>query len=178
MGGWQAAAEAGLELRQVPRFDERADQLWDAVAPVLGFSVRRDTAYLNWKFADHHYHAYVLWLAERAGELRGYIVLRREDIEGLTYGYRVDLLTDPNEPEPAMFLVRSALMHFHVLGVDLVKVLFSWDAYSRVLSALRFIRTSASPGFLVFANDTALITRLRNPAEWHVTKGDSDLGAV
>ena len=68
---------AGFTLRQVSRFDARADQLWETVAPSIGLVVRRYMAYLNWKFAEHPYHSYVLWIAERGDALKGYVVLRR-----------------------------------------------------------------------------------------------------
>ena len=40
----------GAEVRLIQRFDDSFTELWDALAPRFDFAVRRDAAYLNWKF--------------------------------------------------------------------------------------------------------------------------------
>ena len=38
------------EVRLIQRFDDSFTELWDELAPKFDFAVRRDAAYLNWKF--------------------------------------------------------------------------------------------------------------------------------
>ena len=40
------------EVRIVPRFDDSFTVLWERLAPKFDLAVRRDAAYLNWKFAN------------------------------------------------------------------------------------------------------------------------------
>src|SRR3954451_7419799 len=40
------------EVRMVQRFDDSFAELWESLAPKFGLAVRRDAAYLNWKFVD------------------------------------------------------------------------------------------------------------------------------
>ena len=40
----------GAEVRLIQRFDDSFTELWEALAPKFDFAVRRDAAYLNWKF--------------------------------------------------------------------------------------------------------------------------------
>src|SRR4029450_5983704 len=41
---------AGIEVRRITTFDARFTALWDRVAPKFSFAVRRDAAYLQWKY--------------------------------------------------------------------------------------------------------------------------------
>ena len=40
----------GAEVRLIQRFDDSFTELWESLAPRFDFAVRRDAAYLNWKF--------------------------------------------------------------------------------------------------------------------------------
>jgi hypothetical protein len=65
----------GLEVLDVARFDAAADHLWRRVRAGYPFAVRRDAAYLNWRYADCP-QAFLTWEVRSGRELRGIAVLR------------------------------------------------------------------------------------------------------
>lgn len=91
-----SAAVAGLRLEQAPCFDERADAVWTRCAPHYRVLVRRDRAFLSWRFdrfPDHgRYERH--WLL-RGGETAGYAVLRVGEHHGVRAGHLVDFLCEP-----------------------------------------------------------------------------------
>ena len=48
------------EVRLIRRFDDSFTELWDALAPKFDLAVRRDAAYLNWKFATAPHVRYTM----------------------------------------------------------------------------------------------------------------------
>lgn len=62
-------------LRVVERFDNRIDELFESVAPAFGICGKRDSAYLNWRFANHPFNKYMLLECVSRNRLTGYAVL-------------------------------------------------------------------------------------------------------
>src|ERR671931_1984093 len=53
------------EVRLIQRFDESFNALWDELAPKFEFAVRRDAAYLNWKFVSAPHVRYSIAMLRR-----------------------------------------------------------------------------------------------------------------
>ncbi len=73
-----APPPSAVEVRDVARFGDDADELWNTCAPELGTAVVRDARYLNWRYADHPDHPHLLLEARdaRTGTLRGLATAR------------------------------------------------------------------------------------------------------
>lgn len=69
-------AGRGVSIEEVGRAGPEFDALFDRLAPDLRLLVRRDAAYLNWRFKDHPDFRYQLFAARDARQLRGYAVVR------------------------------------------------------------------------------------------------------
>jgi hypothetical protein len=95
-------------IERFTEFDERVAELWKRCAIAWGACVRRDAAFLNWRFRDHPLARYeMLGVRDSDGELAGYAVARRADwpTKG---GYVIaDWLVRPDAPEVAELLIRA-----------------------------------------------------------------------
>jgi GNAT superfamily N-acetyltransferase len=62
------------EVRLIRRFDASFDKLWARLAPRFDVAVRRDAAYLQWKFVSPPHVRYAIAALYRDGEAQGYVV--------------------------------------------------------------------------------------------------------
>jgi len=73
--------------------DNRIDRLWQRVGPALGLTVKRDCAYLSWRYEHNPYRRYRLLGITRLRRLQALAVLHGEGSEIAL----IDLLTSPAE---------------------------------------------------------------------------------
>ncbi len=159
---------------EIPRFDERFDALWERVKGELKVAVVRDSAYLNWRFADSP-NGYRLFALEAGGgeQVRGYVVLYREEERGLAH--IADFLAEDREAvKPLLSRADRAArqegcwaLSCWSLDDGRLSAQLKPNGYLRVKSpntlALVDIRCSAEQRGL-----------LQDPANWYLTIGDSD----
>jgi hypothetical protein len=79
--------------------------------------VRRDAAYLRWKYLECPHRRYDLLEARRGGELAGYAVSRLDDYRGTRLGWIVDVFTDTRDEAARGALVHALLASFRARGV-------------------------------------------------------------
>ena len=169
----------GHEVREVTRFDERFDRLWDRVKADLPIAGVRDHAFLNWRYIDTPTGKHVARAVERDGELVGYVVYE----EGHGRGYVVDLLGVDADAEDAA--LRAALVDLKARGNPMA--FFSTLACDRTEALLRRNRLFAHPRKKPFRTATPFIVRvlrddlfpapdvLTDPRQWYVLDGDRDV---
>jgi len=63
-------------VRTVRQFDDRFTRLWERVRDKFAFAVRRDAAYLNWKYIQPPHVRYSVGVLERGADIAGYVVYR------------------------------------------------------------------------------------------------------
>jgi len=174
-----APAAEGLSVSEVASFDGRADELWGVVSRQHRIAVVRDMGYLNWRYAEVPGVKFTIYIAEKAGKLLGYAVLKCEEQGGLVFGRIFELVVLPGQGAVARHLLHRAGEHFQRAGADLIIYrLLGNRAYNRYLrkggfiragwlgSRARFIARPASPDIPV-----ALLAAKEN---WFVQSGDSD----
>src|SRR3990170_4537340 len=71
----KSPAIPGLTITRVPSFDDRIDDLWQRVSSSHQIMVVRKKEYLNWRYSPPGVD-YCRYLAEKDGEVWGYLVLR------------------------------------------------------------------------------------------------------
>ena len=89
------------EVRLIRRFDASFDKLWARLAPRFDLAVRRDAAYLQWKFVSPPHVRYAIAALYRDGEAQGYVVYRHAREPRGKVTLLVDFLVDPDEPDGA-----------------------------------------------------------------------------
>ena len=176
------ARAIGANLQEVPRFDERVDEVWAAVDyPVMA---ARDLPALSWRFdsapnADRCRRYYLL----QRGHVRGYAVTRVQPVRGRPALVIVDFLASPRWILPLLARI-AALREARETGAVICEALI--PGTDRALVAAGFLRIPASEGtiaqragikfrIMVHQGDQperAAFDRRR----WFITTGDSDVG--
>jgi GNAT superfamily N-acetyltransferase len=178
--GWNwfapTKAEPGTDVTVEPitGFSAEYDKLWESARESFAMCVRRDAAYLNWKYRDSPGQKYTLWEARRLGKLAGYAISRHEDYRGLELGWLLDVFAPAGQHGVRDALVGAVLESFEGEGVARAQAF----ALSGVLG-----ESLRRHGFRVGRSPMQFCVRSRVPDEgvfetpdrWHVVFGDSDM---
>src|SRR5438094_3988391 len=164
----------GVAVRPATGFGPDYDRLWERVRASYAMCVRRDAAYLEWKYGRCPHHRYARWEARRGDELVGFAVSREEDYRGLRLGWIMDVFTDASDRAAREALLGAVLTDFREAGVARAQA-FSLHAglggdlmrrgFSRGPPPMQFCVRSHVGGEEVLAD----------PDRWHVVFGDSDM---
>ena len=162
-------------VRRVDHFDVRFTELWDRVASRFDLAVRRDAAYLEWKFVEPPHVDYRILAFDRGGDIHGYAVFRHVDERRGRVTALVDLLADPEDPLTVEALLRSVESAARDARSTKIRAFATNKAfrgmlyrsgYFRVRSTIQLVaKVNAVPVPAAFYADTS---------RWHVTFGDSD----
>jgi predicted N-acetyltransferase YhbS len=112
-----------LTLSEVGAFDARFD-VFCMHGGDHEISLRRDPAYLNWRYFGHPTQTYDVITCERGGDICGYCVLKVRETRKLAVGYIVDLQVLPDSGSAARFLAHHALLRLRSKGSRLA---VSWE---------------------------------------------------
>jgi predicted N-acetyltransferase YhbS len=163
------------EVRIIRRFDDSFTALWDELAPKFGLAVRRDAAYLNWKYVSAPHVRYCIAVLRRADRNVGYAVYRHLHEPRGRVTLLVDFLADP-EDEPAL----STLLHWvdreaREADSDKIRAFASHGSFRRVLRRAGYFQVKSTMEFVVKVNALEVAPGFYEKVDdWHVTLGDSD----
>ena len=168
------AGGGGTLVRTVTGFGAGYDTLWERAKGSYAMCVRRDAAYLEWKYARCPHRRYALREARREGELVGFAVSRDEDYRGLRLGWIVDVFAEASDHEAKDALIAAVLESFREARVARAQAFSLNAALQEDLAGRGFARRPSPMQFCV---------RARVPSEgvfedigrWHVVFGDSDM---
>jgi GNAT superfamily N-acetyltransferase len=166
-------------ITTVDRFDGRVNDLWEMTSKEYDLIVRRDEAYLNWRYCDHRSGRFLIRQAQEGEQILGYTVLSvNSTLEGYPVGFIVDLLTAPSREDVADALVSDAVAFFEGAGVNVVNFLtVRKGSYQGVLSGHGFL-DSRIPFHLFYKTyteeDYISVLRGSNPKRMHFSWGDHD----
>lgn len=166
-------AADGVTVEPLAAFGPEFDGLWAGARASYAMCVRRDAAYLTWKYARCPHREYTLHAARRGGALAGYAVSRQQDYRGLRLGWIVDVFADARDHDAKDALLSAVLDGFREKGVARAQA-FAMNAELAADLRRRGFRPAASPmQFCVRTrvSDAPLADRTR----WHVVFGDSDM---
>jgi hypothetical protein len=163
------------EIEVIKRFGPEFTTLWDRLAPEFEFAVRRDAAYLNWKFAEAPHVRYALAALRRSGELHGYVVYRHlQEARGRVTSL-VDFLVAPSDEPGLKTLLRWVDREARAADSDKIRTFCLHAGFRRVMRRSGYFAVKSTMEF------TAKVNRVELPGNyytatdrWHVTLGDSD----
>jgi len=168
----------GLTVKEVTSFDERLDILWSKVANQFHIMVLRDDAYLRWRYGAPETN-YSIFIAEKDSEVLGYLVLKYMNMtdNGIKVGIIFDMVAQSKDVlDP---LIRKLISACQQNKVALIQYQLRVNkVYRRVLKRNGFISLPFSKGshFCAYSTRTDIAQQfLRNPDNWFVQIGDSDL---
>jgi GNAT superfamily N-acetyltransferase len=163
------------EVRTIRHFDDRFTALWDRIAGRFAFAVRRDAAYLNWKFIQPPHVRYIVAALERDSDNAGYAVYRHvaEPLGRVTR--LVDFLTDPDDAAGFLTLLRWVDREARAADSDKIRTWVSHDAFRRLLRKSGYFAHRSSVELVAKVNAVDVpADYYQSPDAWHVTLGDAD----
>ena len=136
----------------------------------MGLAVRRDQAYVTWRYLNRPGVTYDLIALHVQGRLEGVAVLRQRLQRNRRIGLIVDLW---GSRECLAALVDHAVHRFWEQGSDAVHVFATHGELAGILRAARF-RPKPSTVAVLYKTGLDLGPASADPASWWITLGDSD----
>ena len=163
------------EMRLIQRFDDSFTALWDELAPKFDFAVRRDAAYLNWKYVNAPHVRYLIAALRREDRNIGYAVYRHLHEPRGRVTSLVDFLTDPDDMDGFAMLLRWIDREARQADSDKIRTFAMHAAYRRVLRRSGYFQVKSTMEFVAKVNGVEVDPAFyENTDKWHVTLGDSD----
>ena len=163
------------EVRLVQRFDDSFTALWEQIAPKLDLAVRRDAAYLNWKYVSAPHVRYSIAAVRREDRNVGYAVYRHLYEPRGRVTLLVDFLADPDDESAFRTLLNWIDREARQADSDKIRVFAMHEGFRRVLRRSGYFQVKSTMEFVVKINGSDVESGFyENTDRWHVTLGDSD----
>jgi hypothetical protein len=163
------------EVQAFRQFDDRFTRLWDRVGGRFEFAIRRDAAYLNWKYVQAPHVRYALAALMRDGEPAGYVVYRHVQEPRGRVTLLVDFLADPDDQAGFLTLLRWIDREARAADSDKIRTFAMHEGFRRLLRKSGYYSVKSTMEFVAKINALDLPASFYNDTDgWHVTLGDSD----
>ena len=163
------------EVQQIHRFDESFTRLWDELSGKFDFAVRRDAAYLNWKYASAPHVRYAIAALRREDRNVGYAVYRHVHEPRGRVTLLVDFLADPDDAAGLSTLLHWIDREARRADSDKIRTFALHDGYRRMLKRSGYFQVKSTMEFVVKVNAIDVSPAFYEDTDrWHVTLGDSD----
>ena len=163
------------EVRLIQRFDDSFTRLWEELSPKFALAVRRDAAYLNWKYVSAPHVRYSIAALRRDDRNIGYAVYRHLHEPRGRVTLLVDFLTDPDDESAFRTLLRWVDREARQADSDKIRAFATNLSYRRVLRRSGYFQVKSTMEFVVKVNAVDVDPAFYEDIEsWHVTLGDSD----
>jgi GNAT superfamily N-acetyltransferase len=163
------------EVRLIQRFDDSITALWDELAPKFDLAVRRDAAYLNWKYVSAPHVRYSIAVLRRDNHNIGYAVYRHLHEPRGRVTLIVDFLADPDDEGALRTLLHWIDREARQADSDKIRVFAMHAGFRRVLRRSGYFQVKSTMEFVVKINGVDVDPAFyENTDTWHITLGDSD----
>lgn len=163
------------EVRIIQRFDDSFTVLWERLKPRFDLAVRRDAAYLNWKFATAPHVRYTMAALVREGQPAGYAVYRHVHEPRGRVTLLVDFLADPDDEEGVSTLLHWIDREARQADSDKIRAFAMHAGFRKILRKSGYFVVKSTMEFVIKVNGTDVPPDFyENTDRWHVTLGDSD----
>jgi GNAT superfamily N-acetyltransferase len=164
------------EVRTIRQFGDTFTRLWERIGPKFAFAVRRDAAYLNWKYIQAPHVRYTVASLEREpGETAGYVVYRHAQEPRGRVTLLVDFLADPDDTPGVLTLLRWVDREARSADSDKIRTFAMHDGFRKLLRKSGYYPVKSTMEFVAKVNAVPVPAAFYDTTErWHVTLGDSD----
>ena len=163
------------ECEPVRRFDASFTTLWEKLAGRFDLAVRRDAAYLNWRYIEPPHVRYLAVALKRQGEVHGYAIYRHKHEPMGRVTMLVDLLTHPDDESGVKTLLRWVDRAARAEDSDKVRCYALHGSFRRVLRRNGYFGVKSGVEAAVKLNAVQVPKGFYDQTEnWHITFGDSD----
>ncbi len=165
----------GAQVEPIRYFDRRFSELWDQVAGSFGLAVRRDAAYLNWRYIEPPHVRYSVVALKRDETVGGYAVYRHVREPRGRATVLVDFLADPADRVGLQTLLRWVDREAAAADSDKIRACSTHAGFRRLLRREGYFPVRSSIGLVAKINAVAVPRGFyERTGDWHVTLGDSD----
>jgi GNAT superfamily N-acetyltransferase len=163
------------EVRLVQRFDDSFTGLWEELAPKFSLAVRRDAAYLNWKYVSAPHVRYSIAALRREERNIGYAVYRHLHEPRGRVTILVDFLADPDDEQALSTLLHWIDREARQADSDKIRTFASHASFRRTLRRAGYFQVKSTMEFVAKVNAVDVQGDFYEEIDnWHVTLGDSD----
>lgn len=163
------------ECEPIRRFDSSFTALWERLAPKFDLAVRRDAAYLNWRYIEPPHVRYWVVGLKRQGETHGYAVYRHRHEPLGRVTMLVDFLVDPDDVSGLKTLLRWVDRAARAEDADKVRCHVMNGPFRRVLRRNGYFNVKSTLEVAVKVNAVQVPKGFYDETDgWHITYGDSD----
>jgi hypothetical protein len=172
-----SAKHAAPEIVEVELFGSELDRFWAQVRHEYPAISTRNARFLNWRYVDAPDLDYRRFIARRAGQCIGYIVIRRASAVELPAGVVVDFLTSRSNLDVVKLMIER-VENFFGSEVEFLDCATSVPEFGAVLEKSGFFRAREERPTIV-CRDPLLRGRIQAlKDDWFFTKGDQDWDQV
>ena len=165
---------ADVEVNPASNIGEEYDALWERARGGFAMCVRRDAAYVRWRYQAAPHKRYAILEARRDGVLTGFLVSRHEDYRGLRLGWIVDLFARTDDRTTSEALLSRAMDGFFEAGVARAQAFCTNQGFATDLRRRGFFRAESPAHLVVRANSDVAESVGASVSDWHVVFGDAD----
>jgi GNAT superfamily N-acetyltransferase len=163
------------EVQLIRHFDESFTRLWERVRDQFAFAVRRDAAYLNWKYIQAPHVRYSIAALMRDNEAAGYAIYRHVQEPRGRVTLLVDFLADPADEAGFLTLLRWVDREARAADTDKIRTFALHDGFRKLLKKSGYYSVKSSMEFVAKVNaEDVGPDYYKTTDSWHVTLGDSD----
>lgn len=157
----------------VRRLETGASALWDEAAAKLTLAVRRDAAYVNWRFAEAPHARYAIAVLRRPTGVAGYVVYRHAHEPRGRVTYVVDFLAVPGDDRAFETLLRWVDREAQMADSDKIRCHALNAGFRRVLKRSGYFGVRSSADLAVSVTAPAAHENVYDTIDdWHFTLGD------
>lgn len=177
--GWKLDVQTAANFQKITHCDAKFDELWETAKTLSPIMIKRDAAFLNWRYHEHPEKNYDMYGYYENNELKGYVVTSKDEKsmgrnQTLTLGTIVDIFAVDNEK------IWNALVTKAVMTLDDAEVIQTWALkHTKLFKLLRqkrfFHKDSPMPLVGKVVDKRLLNNKAAADSEnWFITPGDVD----
>jgi len=163
------------ECEPIRRFDASFTALWERLAPKFDLAVRRDSAYLNWRYVEPPHVRYSIVALRRHGDLQGYAVYRHRHEPLGRATMLIDVLVDPDDIAGLKTLLRWVDRAARAEDADKIRCYVMNGSFRRILRRNGYFNVKSTLEVAVKVNAVQVPRGFYDDTDrWHLTYGDAD----
>ncbi len=167
---------SGAKLESIGQFDSRFDRFWESISHESEIMHVRDSAYLNWRYAEYPFAGIQSFALVKDERVHGLCVLHvATDTDGLRFAAILELLAPRGQDDTFDQLLGEAIDRAARAGAHTVTARTSipeWEARF-IENGFRLRQMPFSP--VTYKNNSDIPTAVfENDANWYVSLGDGD----
>jgi hypothetical protein len=168
--------DSQVEFREVTKADYIFDRLWERGASSAGFSVVRDSAWVQWRFLASPARRYDVVLGQRNGTPVGYWATHVAKTDDKTSAFLAELFVPERDEAARESLLAGAIARANEAGADILAALaVPGTTFHASLHRAGFLRGPAFGVHIVPFAAALPLERMRRPASWHFSGAEFDV---